>query len=95
MQINWVFQSKSRHLVEWVKEHNPTICCLQGTYFRNFPGGTVDKNPPANAEDLGLTPSSRRYPREGNGNSFQYSCLENSRNRGGYSPRGCKELDTT
>ena len=50
MQINWVFQSKSRHLVEWVKEHNPTICCLQGTYFRNFPGGTVDKNPPANAD---------------------------------------------
>ena len=31
-------------------------------------------------------------------NPFQYSCLDNphrSRNLVGYSPRGCKELDTT
>ena len=34
MQINWAFQSKSRDLAEWVKEHNPTICCFQETYFR-------------------------------------------------------------
>ena len=61
MQINWVFQSKSRHLVEWVKEHNPTICCLQGTYFRNFPGGTVDKNPPANAGNMGSIPGPGRF----------------------------------
>ena len=31
---------------------------------------------------------------EGNGNSFQYSCLENSI-EGYYSPRGRKELDVT
>ena len=36
---------------------------------------------------------------EGNGNTLQYSCLENSMDRGAwwatYSPRGHKESDTT
>ena len=40
------------------------------------------KTLPANAGDAGLIPGSRRYPGEGNGNSVQYSCLENSRDRG-------------
>ena len=38
------------------------------------------KNPPANAGDVrdtGSIPGLGRYPGEGNGNSFQYSCLEN------------------
>ena len=42
------------------------------------------KNPPANAEgirDLGLIPGSGRSPGEGNGNPFQYSCLENPMDR--------------
>ena len=32
-----------------------------------FPGGSVVKNPPANAGDLGLIPGSGRSPGEGNG----------------------------
>jgi len=32
-----------------------------------FPGGSVLKNPPANAVDKGSTPGSRRTPGEGNG----------------------------
>ena len=43
------------------------------------------KNPPAIAgdtRDIGSNPGSRRYPGEGNGSSLQYSCLENSINRG-------------
>ena len=43
------------------------------------------KNPSANAgdaEDMGLIPGSGRVPGEGNGNPFQYSCLENSMDRG-------------
>ena len=36
-----------------------------------FPGGSVTKNPPANAEDMGLTPKLARSPGEGNANSFQ------------------------
>ena len=37
----------------------------------------VVKNPPGNARDVGLIPGSGRAPGEGNGNPFQYSCLEN------------------
>ena len=49
-----------------------------------FPGGSPVKNPPANAEDAGPIPGSGRFPREGNDNSFQYSCLENPMNRGAW-----------
>ena len=35
------------------------------------------KNPPASAGDVGLIPVSGRSPGGGNGNPFQYSCLEN------------------
>ena len=35
-----------------------------------------------NAGDLGLIPGSGRSPGEGNGNPLQYSCLENSTDRG-------------
>ena len=47
------------------------------------------KNLPPNAENSGSVPESRRSPGEGNGNSLQYSCLENPTGRGGwwsYSP---------
>ena len=37
-----------------------------------------------NAGDLGLIPESGRSPGEGNGYPFQYSCLENSMDRGAY-----------
>ena len=43
------------------------------------------KNPLANAEamrDSGLSPRSERSPGGGYGNPFQYSCLENSMDRG-------------
>ena len=42
----------------------------------DFLGGTVVKNSPANAGDMGLIPDSGRSPREGNGNLLPYSCLE-------------------
>ena len=37
---------------------------------------------PANAGDKGSIPGSGRSPGGGNGNSLQYSCLENPVNRG-------------
>ena len=43
------------------------------------------KNPPVNAgdvRDVGSIPGSGRSPREGNGNTLQCSCLENSMDRG-------------
>ena len=63
-----------------------------------FPGGTVVKNPPANAGDSGSIPGSGRSPREGNGNPLQYSCLENPMDRGAWlvtGHGGCKESDMT
>ena len=47
-----------------------------------FPGGSAVKNPPANAEDAGSIPGSRRSPGEGNGSPLQYSCLGNPMDRG-------------
>ena len=47
----------------------------------------VVKNLPANAgdaRDTSLIPGSGRSPGEGNGNSLQYSCLENPMDRGAW-----------
>ena len=57
---------------------------LQQKLTQGFPGSTVLKNPPANSgdtRDLGLIPGLENSPGEGNGNLFQYSCLENSMDR--------------
>ena len=51
---------------------------------RGFPGGSVVKNLPANAGDVSLIPGSERSPGDGNGNPLQYSCLENSMDRGAW-----------
>ena len=58
------------------------------------------KNLPANAGDtryMDLICGSGRSLGVGNGNPLQYSCLENSIDRGAwsYSPCGCKESDMT
>ena len=61
----------------------------------------VVKNPSANVGDIretGLIPGWGRSLGGGYGNPLQYSCLENpygQRSLAGYSPLGCKELDTT
>ena len=52
-----------------------------------FPGGSVVKNPPANAgdaEDSVSISGSGRSPGGGNGNPFQYSCLENPVDKGAW-----------
>ena len=46
------------------------------------PGGSVVKNLPANAEDLSSIPELERSPEGRHGNSLQYSCLENTMDRG-------------
>ena len=63
-----------------------------------FPGGSLLKNPPANAEDAGSIRGLGRSPRGGNGNSLQYSCLENPMDRAAWCATvhsRTKELDTT
>ena len=50
-----------------------------------FPGGSLVKNPPANAGDAGdagSIPGLGRSPGGGNGNPLQYSFLDKPMNRG-------------
>ena len=58
-----------------------------GINLLGFPGGAVVKNSPANAGDTGdasSIPGLGLSPGIGNGNPFQYSCLENSMDRGAW-----------
>ena len=59
--------------------------CLQRLKGRQgFSGGSAGKNLPANAGDTGSIPGSERSPGDGNGSLLQYSCLENSMDRGAW-----------
>ena len=50
----------------------------------DFPGGTVDKQclSVQEMQDVGLIPTLERSSGVANGNPLQYSCLENSMDRG-------------
>ena len=55
--------------------------------LKGFPGGSVVKNPPANAGDtghMGSIPGLGRSPGGGKGNPLQYSSLENPMDRGAW-----------
>ena len=56
-------------------------CKVRNGEFMGFPGGSVVKNPPANAGDEDLIPGPRRSPAEGNDNPLQYSFWENPMDR--------------
>ena len=56
---------------------------LVATKF-HFPGGSDGKEYVCNAGDLDSIPGSGRSPEGGNGNPFQYSCLENPKDRGAW-----------
>ena len=67
--------------------NNIALCTLNllKRQISSFPDGSVIKNPPANAGatgDSGLIPGQGRSPRGGKSNPLQYSCLENSTDRG-------------
>ena len=49
-----------------------------------FPGGSAGKESACNAGDLGSIPGLGRSPGEENGKPRQYSCLENSMDRGAW-----------
>ena len=69
---------------------------LQPYLNLGFPDGSVVKNLPANAGDVGLILGVGRSPGGENGNALQYSCLENSTDRGAWqAPWGHKESDTS
>ena len=67
--------------------------------YRGFPGGTVVKNPAANAgdaRDLGQILGLGRFPVAGNGSPLQYSYLENPMDRGAWWPgMGSQRVEAT
>ena len=58
----------------------------------DFPGGSVVKNPPANAGDASLIPVLGRSPGEGNGNPCHYPFLGNTMD---YRPPGSSVHEVT
>ena len=65
------------------------MCChgISSSYpfiLGGFPDGSDGKTSAYNAGDPGSIPGLGRSPREGNGNPFQYSCLENPMDGGAW-----------
>ena len=58
--------------------------CAYMCIYIVFPRGSDDKESAHNEEALGSTPGLGRFPREENGYPLQYSCLENSMDRGAW-----------
>ena len=76
-----------------------TLCSLLGGGSGVFPGGSDCKESACNVGDPGSIPGSGRSPGEKNTTHYplQYSCLENSMNRGAWQAtvhRDHKESDT-
>ena len=58
-------------------------CCIKNIYiFYFYSGGSDGKESACNVGKPGSTPSSGKSPGEGHGYPLQYSCLENSIDRG-------------
>ena len=72
--------SVTTHLTENVHcNHN-----IGSLVAKGFPNGSDSKESACNAGNLDLLPGSGRFHGEGNGYPLQYSCLENSMDRGAW-----------
>ena len=66
-------------------QKNIYFCFIEYTKsFDGFPSISDGKASACSGGDLGSIPRSRRSPGKGNGNPFQYSCLENFMDRGAW-----------
>ena len=63
------------------QEHQSLILKLIMAIMLGFPGGLDGKESACNVGDPGSIPVLGRSLGDGNGNSLQYSCLENSMDR--------------
>ena len=68
--------------VSYVYTLKAVIECQKKRKRKKLPGDSDGKESVCNVGDLGLIPGSGISPGEGNGNPLQYSCLENSMDRG-------------
>ena len=72
------------HIVQPVRASALTAGCKSCCHPLGFPGGSDAKESASNAGDPGSILGWGRSPGEGNGNPLQYSCLENSVDRGAW-----------
>ena len=78
--------------IQWMKEHGRLQSMRSQRVghdwatntFLGFPGGSDGKESHCNAGSLSLIPASGRSPGERNGYPLQYSCLENSMDKGAW-----------
>ena len=87
--INWTPQHDLFIYLYWNNPYIPTIrifyqvrVMLKYKCSPDFPGGSDGKESVCSAGNPGSSPGSGRSPGKGNGNPLQYSCLENSMDRG-------------
>ena len=77
----------SSPLVAWIViSTQNTPKCKYSAFLsrRDFPGGSDGKTSAYSVGEPGSSPGSGRSPGEGNGNPFQYSCLENPMDGGAW-----------
>ena len=79
---NWSDLARSMGMVEGLECWGSSCFECDFTVIWGLPGGSDSKESACNAGNLGSIPGSGRCPEEGNGYSLQYSCLENSMDRG-------------
>ena len=77
-------QTKKSQYIQFLKNQNVKTFKRGVVVYRGFPGGSDGEESACNAGDPGLIPGLERSPGEGNGNPLQYSCLENSTDRGAW-----------
>ena len=62
----------------------PQVELIMFRQLKDFPGSSDNKESACNAGDPGSIPGLGRSPEGRNGNSLQYSCLENPMDRGAW-----------
>ena len=80
----WSLQRRRRRFDSWVREIHWKRDRLPTPVFLGFPGSSDGKESTCDAWDLGSIPGLGRSPAEGKGYPLQYSCLENSVDRGAW-----------
>ena len=75
-------QELSRGGSQSMESLQATVCPILS--YCDFPSASYSEESACNAEDLGSIPGSGRSPGGGLGNPLQYSCLENSMDRGAW-----------
>ena len=71
-----MLQSNLRHFIP-CSLISPIKYILIVSNYRGFPGGSVVRNPPANAGDVDSIPDLKRSLGKENDNPLPYSCLKN------------------